>query len=79
MIRVILACYNLKVKRKIIINCHKSVVVMMEVMIKDADVMIMEAMMIMTVAVIKKRIIAQLILAIKLLIYYMELIKMYRS
>jgi hypothetical protein len=42
-------------------------------------IMLETMIMIMIVDVIKRRIIALLILVIKLLIYYMELIKMFKS
>jgi len=45
----------------------------------NANAMTMVEMMIMIVNAIKKRIIALSILVIKLLTYYMELIKMFRS
>jgi len=51
----------------------------MMIVIMNAHAMIMVEMMIMIVNAIKKRIIALSILVIKLLTYYMELIKMFRS
>jgi len=52
---------------------------MMMIVRMNANAMTMVEMMIMIVNAIKKRIIALSILVIKLLTYYMELIKMFRS